>query len=934
MPNAYFPRRLAATMEAAALAGLLLLGGAFSAGRVHAATTPPPQRAECDADFARVLQAAPTASLKMQASAVWGNALVLRWPGVAAEGRFRLYHSQRGQITALPGMPVLGADGALDLAPHTVPLDDATRERLQWVGAGATLSLRTLDLPRLGALHRSQLVLVQLDAQNRVQRATATQTAAALDDLFAAAQGVPDLGVSVASRRTAFKLWAPTAQGVWLCLHRTGSANIAAQSLLPLARDAATGVWAAAQPRDLSGQSYTYLVDVFVRGVGLVRNRVTDPYSVSLNTDSRRSWIGRLDAPALKPAGWDTGPRPSRALAATDLMIYELHVRDFSAGDRSVREAWRGKYLAFTEPQSLGMQHLRAMAAAGLTDVHLLPIFDLATVPEQGCITPQISGAAAAQPDGTAQQAAVTASASTDCYNWGYDPFHFNAPEGSYASSAEDGAVRVLELRRMVQALHAAGLRVGMDVVYNHTTASGQKANSVLDRVVPGYYQRLNAQGDVERSTCCDNTATENRMMAKLMIDSAVLWAREHHIDSFRFDLMGHQPRAAMERLQQAVNAATGRHIHLIGEGWNFGEIANGARFVQASQGSLNGSGIGTFSDRARDAARGGGCCDDATQTVQKQGWLNGLFYDAKPGSRASLQDLLRAADLVRVGLAGTLRNVRMTTYDGSVKALSEIDYAGQGAGYASQPGEVVNYVENHDNQTLFDINVLKLRRSTSTADRARVQVLGMALTAFSQGVAYYHAGIEALRSKSLDRDSYDSGDWFNRMDWSFATNHFGSGLPPQHANAALWPVMQPLLADPDLVPKPADIRFARDAFYDLLRIRASTSLLRLRTAEDVAQRLTFLNVGSAQNGAAIVGHLQGQGLPGAGFAELMYVVNADTTDVRLDLPTQQGKAWVLHPVHLADAAADKRPAVNAHWDASAGRLLVPPRTALVYVLP
>jgi pullulanase len=212
--------------------------------------------------------------------------------------------------------------------------------------------------------------------------------------------------------------------------------------------------------------------------------------------------------------------------------------------------------------------------------------------------------------------------------------------------------------------------------------------------------------------------------------------------------------------------------------------------------------------------------------------------------------------------------------------------------------------------------------------------VLGMALTAFSQGVAYYHAGIEALRSKSMDRDSYDSGDWFNRMDWSFATNHFGSGLPPQHANAALWPVMQPLLADPDLSPKPADIRFARDAFYDLLRIRASTSLLRLRTAEDVAQRLTFLNVGSEQNGAVIVGHLQGQGLPGAGFAELMYVINADTSDVRLDLPTLQGKAWVLHPVHRADSAADKRPAVNAHWDASAGRLLVPPRTALVYVLP
>jgi pullulanase-type alpha-1,6-glucosidase len=905
------------------LASLLLAGAAAAA--------PAPQRAECDADFARVLQAVPTAAPTLDASAVWGSALVLRWPGVAAQGSFKLYHSQRGQITARPGLPVLGADGALDLAPHTLPLDDATRERLKWVGTGTTLSLRLRDQPRLRTLHRSQLVLVQLDAAGRVSHATATQTAPALDDLFAPAEAVPDLGATVAPRHTRFKLWAPTAQGVWLCLHRTGSST--AQALRPLAVDGTSGVWATAQRRDLSGHSYTYLVDVFVRGVGLVRNRVTDPYSVSLNTDSRRSWIGSLNAPALKPAGWDHGPRPTQPLAATDLMIYELHVRDFSANDNTVRPAWRGKYLGFAEPQSNGTKHLRAMAAAGLTDVHLLPLFDLATVPEQGCTTPPISGLPGHTPDGTTQQAAVTASASADCYNWGYDPYHFTAPEGSYATNAEDGAVRVLELRRMVQALHAAGLRVGMDVVYNHTTASGQKARSVLDRVVPGYYHRLDAKGAVERSTCCDNTATENRMMAKLMIDSTVVWARDHHIDSFRFDLMGHQPRVAMEKLQKAVNAATGRHIHLIGEGWNFGEVANGARFVQASQGSLNGSGIATFSDRGRDAARGGGCCDDATQTAERQGWLNGLYYDAKPGSRATLQDLHRTADLVRVGLAATLRSVRMTTHDGSIKALADIDYAGQGAGYASQPGEVVNYVENHDNQTLYDINVLKLRRSTTTADRARVQVLGMALTAFSQGVAYYHAGIEALRSKSLDRDSYDSGDWFNRLDWSFTTNHFGSGLPPQHANNALWPLMQPLLADAELQPTPADIRFARDAFYDLLRIRASSTLLRLRTADDVAQRLTFLNVGPAQNGAVIVGHLQGRGVPGAGFAELMYAINAGPTDARLDLPTQQGKAWVLHPVHRADTAADKRPAVNAHWDATTSRLLVPPRTALVYVL-
>jgi pullulanase len=531
----------------------------------------------------------------------------------------------------------------------------------------------------------------------------------------------------------------------------------------------------------------------------------------------------------------------------------------------------------------------------------------------------------------------VSASAAADCFNWGYDPFHFSAPEGSYASSAADGAMRVLEFRRLVQALHRAGLRVGMDMVYNHTTASGQKAQSVLDRIVPGYYQRLNAQGAVETSTCCDNTATEHTMMAKLMIDSAVVWARDHHIDSMRFDLMGHQPRAVMEQLQVAVNKAAGRHIHLIGEGWNFGEIEGGKRFVQASQNSLNGSGIATFSDRARDALRGGGCCDDAAATLSRQGWLNGQFYDpnfyATKAGVGTAQDLQRSADLVRAGLAGTLRDFTMTTFDGSTKALREIDYAGQGAGYASQPGEVVNYVENHDNPTLFDINVLKLPATTPAAERARVQVLGLASTAFSQGVAYFHAGIEALRSKNMDRNSFDSGDHFNRLDWTFSDNHFGSGLPPAKENGALWPVMAQLLADANIKPTPIDIRFTRDAFFDLLKIRKSSSLFRLRNADEVLARLRFHNTGVDQVATCIVGHLDGRNLEGAGFKEVLYAINVDKQPARLSLPTLRGKRYVLHPVHLAANAADKRPAQSAQWDAASAMLTVPARTALVYVV-
>jgi pullulanase-type alpha-1,6-glucosidase len=458
----------------------------------------------------------------------------------------------------------------------------------------------------------------------------------------------------------------------------------------------------------------------------------------------------------------------------------------------------------------------------------------------------------------------------------------------------------------------------------------------VLDRIVPGYYHRLDAAGRVTSSTCCANTATEHRMMAKLMVDSAVTWAREYRIDSFRFDLMGHQPRAAMEELQRRVNAATGRDVLLIGEGWNFGEVADGARFVQASQLGLNGSGIATFSDRARDAIRGGGPGDDDARQVSVQGYVNGLRYDPNADAPATLKatDLMRTADLVRVGLAGSLRDYRMHTFDGREISLEQVAYAGdQPAGYVTAPGEVVNYVENHDNQTLYDLHAFKLPLGTSSSDRARVQILAAALNAFSQGIAYYHAGMELLRSKSMDRNSFDSGDWFNRIDWSGQNNYFGTGLPPARDNASSWPLMRPRLANPRLKPTAADIAWTGHTFNDLLRIRSSSTLFRLRTGADVAERLHFLNSGPGQVPEVIAGHLQGRGYPGAGFSELLYLVNVDTEAHGLQFDGERGKHYVLHPVHRAPGAGDRRAAEQSHYDAGTGRFTVPARTAVVFVV-
>jgi pullulanase-type alpha-1,6-glucosidase len=891
------------------------------------------------ADSAQVLQPLEPAQ-PASAAAHWLSRRAIFWAGESGEaadrGRYRLYHSAAGRLSAPEGGRVSGADGALTLTPAGTALPAAFARSHAYLGAGRLLHLDRLKGLPLKALLREQLLLVREDEGGRVIERSALQLAPVLDEIYAAAERVADLGVVLQQGprpQARFALWAPTARQVVLCQYDGSQGG--ARRAQRLQRDEASGVWRAQLPGNLAGGYYAYVVDVHQRGVGLVRNRVADPYAISLSADSRRAYIGDLRSAALKPPGWDGSAIPPRVRRNTDMVVYELHVRDFSRDDSSVPAAHRGRYQAFADDASQGMRHLRLLSEAGLTDVHLLPVFDFATVPESGCAVPAVPDPRATGPAGEAQQAAVMAEAARDCFNWGYDPLHFNAPEGSYASDANDGARRVIELREAVMGLHRAGLRVGMDMVYNHVSASGQHRNSVLDRIVPGYYLRYDARGQIERSTCCDNTATERLMMAKLMSDSVLLWAREYKMASFRFDLMGHQPRAAMEAMQRRLKRELGREVQFIGEGWNFGEVANGARFVQAAQLSLAGSGIGSFSDRTRDAVRGGSAGDGGDAMIGRQGWINGLHYAPNAlGGAATRAELLRAADLVRVGLAGTLRDYVLQTHDDSRLPLARIDYAGQPAGYAAAPGEVVNYVENHDNQTLFDNNAMKLPLDTSAEDRARVQLLGLATTLFSQGVAYVHAGAEILRSKSLDRNSFDSGDWFNRLDWSLADNHFGTGLPPAPDNAAHYAQMRPFLEQAERIkPSAVQIRWTRDAFLDLLRIRASSSLFRLATAQEVGARLRFLDTGSQQQATLIAAELDGRGLAGAGFARVAYFINVAEKPASLDVAAARGQPYQLHPVHRGATAADRRVAEQARFDADQGRFAIPPRSAAVFVL-
>jgi pullulanase len=876
--------------------------------------------------FQRVIH---TATMPAQtAHAIWFSSRLIRWPKTASDGRFRIYYSTQARLAANIGDAVTGADGHLTLTVHASTLNAAVSARFKYVEPGVTLSLAQRDAIKLNSVLRAQTLLVREDASGRVLEATAMQTPGALDNLFKRDEAISDLGVSLEAKRAQFRLWAPTAQRVSVCVHKDGESPTTQSHLLR--SSAASGAWSTRINSDLRGHYYTFLVDVFVNGVGIVRNRVTDPYSVSLSVDSKRSFIADLSDPALQVKNQSPLPRAKRVRHAADMSIYELHVRDFSMNDATVSAANRGKYRAFTELQSNGMKHLKALSDAGLTDIHFLPIFDFATVPESNCAVPNVSGDAASE----SQQASIVASKDKDCYNWGYDPFHFNAPEGSYASNANDGARRIVELREMIEALRSIGLRVGMDVVYNHTSSSGQNEKSVLDRIVPGYYHRLSADGKVETSTCCDNTATEHMMMEKLMSDSVLLWAKHYKMDSFRFDLMGHQPRAAMERLQRRLKVETGRDIQFIGEGWNFGEVENGKRFQQASQLSLNGTGIATFTDRGRDAARGGGYGDNAEALVKNQGFLNGMHYDANASAEnsQSRDALLRTADMIRVGLAGSIRNYSMKNYRDQIVTLEQIDYNGAPAGYVTQPSEVVNYVENHDNETLFDLNAYKLPLGTSTEDRARVQILGAALTAFSQGVAYFHAGIDVLRSKSMDRNSYDSGDWFNRLDWTYQDNYFATGLPRKDDNGSNWGVIEPRLRAANIKPSAKDIAWTRDAFRDLLRIRSSTSLFQLRSADEIKRRLTFLNTGSQQVPTVVAARLEGTNYPSANFKALVYVINVDKVSQQMLAPALKGKALALHPVLASAVGADQRIRLEASFDSSTGALNVPARSVSVFV--
>lgn len=873
-------------------------------------------------------------SFPQTARAHWVTRDTILWlVGGSSSGTYKLHYDSAGTLR-------LGASGveggmSVPLRPAGSTPDPTILRKFPHLAGYTVFKLDADVIKRVPAMLKSQVVVAAYDDWGRLSEITALQIAGVLDDLYT--YDGP-LGATYDHGIPTLRVWAPTAQSVALRLF-TDSHAPSPEQTTPMTYDHLTGVWSVTGAPDWTGKFYVYDVDVFVDATGRIeKNLVTDPYSVSLATNSRRSQIVNLDSPELMPPGWMHLRKP-RLDAPEDIVLYELHVRDFSIGDMTISSRNRGTYRAFTETSSDGMRHLKALAEAGLTHIHLLPVFDHAVIDEDRTThaTVDIEALSSYAPDSTAQQTAVMAIREEDGYNWGYEPYHFMTPEGSYATDP-DGVTRSLEFREMVKALSDIGLRVVMDVVYNHTHASGQSDHSVLDRIVPGYYHRLNpTTGAVETSTCCRNTATEHAMMEKLMVDSLVTWARAYKVDGFRFDLMGHHMVDNMIKVRNTLQALTieqdgvdGSTIYLYGEGWNFGEVVNGARGANATQTHMAGTGIGAFSDRLRDAVRGGGPFNG----LQEQGFATGLWYapngtDQGPPEWQRVR-LLALTDHIRLGLAGNLQQYEFVGFAGAIVSGKTIDYNGQPAGYALAPREVVTYVEAHDNDTFFDAIQLKAPIIATIEQRVRMQNLGASLVLLAQGIPFLHAGQDMLRSKSLDRNSYNSGDWFNRLDWSYASNNWGVGLPPGE-NEQNWPVMRPLLGNPALQPGKPEILSAVNHVREMLRIRKSSSLFRLRTAEAIKARLEFLNTGPDQIPALIVMRLldaEGE-LPNEAYAQIAVVFNAAFSARTFAAPSLRGVELRLHPTQ---ATSYDRVVRTAEFESTTGIFTIPAQTTAVFV--
>ncbi len=509
-----------------------------------------------------------------------------------------------------------------------------------------------------------------------------------------------DLGVYYSPTSTSFKVWAPKATEVKLRLYTAGLGGVPTETLNM--HKGEQGTWQISVKRDIKNAYYTF--QILQDGNWLLER--PDIYAKAVGVNGLRGMV--VDLKATNPTNWDHDVKPVQK-NFTDIILYELHMRDISV-DPNSGILNKGKFLGLAEEGTKSMEGLATglshIKELGVTHVHLLPSFDFNTVDETKPLDNQ--------------------------YNWGYDPQNYNVPEGSYASNAYDGNVRIKEFKQMVQTLHKNGLRVILDVVYNHTSDTKE---SNFNQFAPGYFYRHNADGSYANGTGCGNeVASEREMVRKFILESVVYWVKEYHLDGFRFDLMGVHDIATMNLISNTLHDIDPT-IFIYGEGWTAGNspLAEADRATKVNVTKLNQ--IAVFGDDLRDGLKGG------WSNVKERGFVSGVVENAES---------------IKFGIVASTPHPQVD--------YTKVNYSK--APWAKQPYQTITYVSCHDDNTLFDR--LKIANPiASEADLIKMDKLANAIVLTSQGVAFLHSGAEILRTKQGIANSFKSPDSINQIDWS-----------------------------------------------------------------------------------------------------------------------------------------------------------------------
>ncbi len=526
-----------------------------------------------------------------------------------------------------------------------------------------------------------------------------------------------DLGLTVKDNTAIFRLWAPKADGVQLRFYRNGRGGAPLRTIDMTRSDA--GTWTVQLSPVPYGEYYTFQV----RQNGNLLQETPGVWAKAVGVNGQRAAV--IDMVSTNPEGWaaDRGPALNHI---NDAVIYEMHHRDFSIHPNS-GIVNKGKFLAMTEDGTVtplgdktGIDHLKEL---GVTHVHILPSYDYTSVDE--------------------------ANLPANTYNWGYDPQNYNAPEGSYSTNPDDPAARVKEMKQMVKALHDAGIGVVMDVVYNHTARND---DSNFSLTAPGYYYRHRPDGSYSDASGCGNeTASDRPQMSDFIVNSVKYWAKEYHIDGFRFDLMAIHDTATMNRVAAALKEIN-PDIFVYGEGWTAGDSPLPVERRALKENVAKMEGIAVFSDDLRDAVKG------HYSNAADRGFATG-----KPGQE----------ETVKIGIVASTAHPQVDYSKGSNSTFP----------YASSPTQIINYVSCHDDLTLTD-KLTKSMPGSTPEERKRAARLAQTIVFTSQGTPFMFAGEEVFRDKKGVHNSYCSPDSINAIDWNL-----------KHANADQFDYYRQLIA-------------------------------------------------------------------------------------------------------------------------------------------